>query len=107
MCKDLFDDDEEISSYLNMLGVWVGREVLGNKALKGAEWVSVSIVKPSTTQAPLDAHQHQRFKNVQESEAGRPDSKVVARLLKWEDAPDMHHAALSSALFFFIIGVGI
>ena len=110
ICEEFFDGDDDVDEVPRSQGaltVWVDRDVLRSKALKASEFVSVSIVNPSTIQGPLDAQQQQRLKSVEESEAGRPASKVIARLAEWDDAPAMHHAALSSALCSVLSADGV
>ncbi|TKA76161.1 hypothetical protein B0A49_03966 [Cryomyces minteri] len=70
--------------------VWVDRDVLLSKALRGVLWVSVSVIKPAGLQEPVDP----------QKEAGveKPATKVVARIGTWDDAPDSRHVALSSML---------
>lgn len=80
------------------LAVWVDEDVIANKTLKGADWICVSVVKPAGLEQPLDAQQQQRIQDAEASDAGRPAPRVVARLLTWANAPDMHHAVLSPAL---------
>lgn len=111
VCEDLFDDDDddvdEVPRSQSTLTIWVDRDVLRSKALKGLEHVCVSIVNPTTVQVPLDAQQQQRLKSVEESEAGRPAPKVIAKLAEWEGTPDIHHAALSSALCSVLSADGV
>jgi len=71
------------------MAVWLDRDFLSSKHLRGVSWVSVTVIKPGGLEAPGIDHQ---------GEAGKPSSKVVARLMAWDDAPDSRHIALSSAL---------
>ncbi|KAI5358452.1 putative AAA+ ATPase domain, ATPase, AAA-type, core, aspartate decarboxylase-like domain superfamily [Septoria linicola] len=73
------------------LRVWVDREHLLSKTLRGVTWVAVSIIKPAGLQEPV---------NPQSGPAPdqQPAQKVVAKLSAWEDAPDSRHVALSSLL---------
>ena len=89
-------EDDEIDR--TNLTVWVDPDILANRILRGVEFVSISIVKPAGIEPPLDPLQQQRMKDMEASDAGRPSSKVVAKLKYWHDAPDSHHAALSSPL---------
>lgn len=98
MCSEFFDDDEAYSSEERSLKVWVEGDVLANKPFRGIEYVCVSIVRPAGLEPPLDPQQQQRLKDIEATEAGKPVLKVIANLLAWDDAPDSHHAALSSAL---------
>ncbi|KAL1304789.1 hypothetical protein AAFC00_003721 [Neodothiora populina] len=94
-----FDDNEPNSSDLG-LRVWVDRDLLLTKSLKGVSWVAVSIVKPASLQEPIDSQ-------TAAAETNKPTQKVVARLCAWEDGPDSHHAALSSMLGATVASVGI
>ncbi|KAF2142177.1 uncharacterized protein K452DRAFT_250025 [Aplosporella prunicola CBS 121167] len=85
---DWFDDDESIQN--GGLKVWVDRDILLAKAMRGVTWVYVSIVKPTGLQEPVDPQK--------DAETVKPPTKIVAKLDVWEDAPDSHHMALSSAL---------
>lgn len=71
------------------LRVWLDRDHLASKSLRGATWVQVSVVKPAGLQEAQDA---------QQSNGTLPATKVVAKLSAWEDAPDSRHVVLSSLL---------
>lgn len=97
-CDQFFDEDDA-EDHNETLKVWVDKEVLVKEvALEGVEWVCVSLVRPGGIEVPLDAQQQQKIVDVEASEAGKPASKLVARLMIWENPPDGRHAALSSAL---------
>ena len=98
LCAQMFDEDEQGKNKDENLKIWVDRDLLAKKALKGLEYTFVSIVKPGGLELPLDHQQQQKIKDMEASESGRPASKIVAKLLVWDDAPDPHHVALSSAL---------
>ena len=99
ICEDYFDDGgEDPSISHSSLTIWVDQKVLRDRTLKGVEWVCVSIMKPSSIQPVLEAHAQQKLKDAEESEAGLPTSEVVAKLLRWQYAPDSSHAALSTVL---------
>jgi peroxin-1 len=71
--------------------------MLLSKALKGVTWVSVTVVKPASLQVPIDPQkQQQEIESI--GEAGKISTKVVAKLVAWDDPPDSQHIALSSAL---------
>ena len=72
--------------------------MLAIQPFKDIEYVCVSIVKPGGIELPPDPQQQQKSKDVEASESGKPASKIVAKLLVWEDAPDSRHVALSSGL---------
>ena len=80
------------------LRVWVDRDVLAGKWLRGVEWVTVSVVRPPGLQAPIDPQQQQQRRERETSEAGTPATKIVAKISAWDDGPDFLHAALSSPL---------
>ncbi|CAD6587897.1 MAG: Peroxisome biosynthesis protein pex1 [Alectoria sarmentosa] len=107
LCAHMFYEDENDQDHDRNLRVWVDRDVLAKKALRGLEYVCVSVVKPSSIELPLDPQQQQKSKDVQASESGKPASKIVAKLLVWDDAPDSRHIALSSALCSALNGEGI
>ncbi|KAI7222633.1 AAA-domain-containing protein [Hortaea werneckii] len=74
------------------LKVWLDRDHLLSKTLRGVTWVTVSVIKPAGLQEPIDPQTQQA------SQESMPASKVVAKLCPWEDAPDTRHVALSSLL---------
>jgi peroxin-1 len=82
--------DEELDEEAGGLKVWVDKDLLLTKALRGVTWVSVSVLKPAGLQEPVDVQKKQE----QEQTAAR----VVAKLRGWEDAPDSRHIALSTDL---------
>jgi peroxin-1 len=88
--EEWFDEGDE-QMLDKGLKVWVDREVMLTKALRGVTWVAVSLVKPVGLLEAMDPQ-----KDATEPE--KPASKVVARLGVWDDAPDSQHIALSSAL---------
>ena len=100
LCPTFFDEDDEEggSGQGEGLDIWVDEEIIASKLPRGIAYVSVSIPRPAGLESPLDPQQQQKAKDIENSEAGKPSSKIVARLRAWEDAPDTHHAALSSAL---------
>lgn len=87
--------------------MWVDRDVLANHKLRGAEYVCVSIVRPGGIELPLDPQQQQKSKDVEVSESGKPASKIVAKILAWDDAPDSRHAVLSATLCSSLNSEGI
>ena len=52
VCGEWFDDSKD--SYDQGLKVWVDRDVLLSKALKGLTWACVTVVKPASLQVPVD-----------------------------------------------------
>ena len=88
VAKEWFDEEEDTDAA--GLRIWVDKDILLTKALRGATWVSVAVIKPSGLQEPVDMSKEQD----QEKAATR----VVAKIAAWEDAPDSRHVALSTDL---------
>ena len=82
----------------NGLAVWIDEDILLSKLLRGSGWVTVSVVQPAGLEPSLDPHQQQRMRDMEASDAGKPGLKIVAKLLAWDDAPDIQHVVLSSPL---------
>ncbi|KAF1987799.1 AAA-domain-containing protein [Aulographum hederae CBS 113979] len=97
LCYEWFDEEEDVKD--QTLTVWVDKDVLLSRALRGVTWVSIAIVKPSGLQEPVDPSK--------EVETEKPATKVVARLKTWEDAPDSQHIALSRTLCAVLGAEGI
>ncbi|KAF2810435.1 AAA-domain-containing protein [Mytilinidion resinicola] len=83
-----FDEEEDEKN--EGLKVWVDRDMLLTRELRGVTWVLVSVVKPAGLQEPVDVQKEQ--------ENEKPTNRVIARIQVWEDAPDSRHIALSSPL---------
>ena len=100
VCVDLLAkiDDDSNDYDQSGLAVWVDPDIMRTKTLRGSAWATVSVIKPSNIGPPLDPHAQQRLREAQESEAGMHTSTVVAKLCKWDDAPNTQHAVLSSKL---------
>lgn len=95
VCGEWFEDTKSAKD--QGLKVWVDRDMLLSKALKGVSWVAVTVMKPASLQVPVDPQkQQQEMESL--GEAGKVATKVVARLVPWDDPPDSQHIALSSAL---------
>lgn len=90
VCDEWYDQDDAMSDNVG-LRVWLDRDHLLSKSLKGVTWVSVSVIRPAGLQEPIDTQK-------QTPEQDKPATKVVARLIPWEDAPDSRHVAMSSML---------
>jgi peroxin-1 len=88
MAQEWFDEENDAVS--EGLKVWVDKDLLLTKALRGVNWVSVGIVKPAGLQEPVDMSKEQ--------EQEKPATRIVAKLATWEDAPDSRHVALSTDL---------
>ncbi|KAJ5172588.1 hypothetical protein N7492_005181 [Penicillium capsulatum] len=94
---ELFDSEIE-GEENDGLRVWVDPDVLASHELRGASWTCVSVVQPSGLKPPVDPQQQLAQQEQKSSEAGPPATKLVAKLLPWEEAPDSRHAAMSTLL---------
>jgi peroxin-1 len=89
-CQEWFDDEAPLED----LSVWVDRDLLSGKELKGVKWVSVTLVRPAGLQQPLDS-----ANPPQEADpAAKTSTKIVACLRPWDEPPDGQTTALSSPL---------
>ncbi|KAJ5105571.1 hypothetical protein NUU61_002918, partial [Penicillium alfredii] len=92
-------DDEMEEDVNESLRVWVDPDLLATHELRGASWVCISIVQPSGLKPPPDPQQQiAQSEQQKSSDAGSPATKLVAKLLPWEDAPDSRHVAMSTLL---------
>lgn len=107
ICGNFFEEDQNGKLDNTSLTIWVDREALASKTLRGCEYVCVSVVKPAGIEVPVDSHQQQRIKEIEAGDAGKPSLKIIAKLDAWEDAPDSRHAALSASLCSALDAVGI
>lgn len=99
VASEWFDEEDKHSEDIG-LRVWVDRQVLLSKNLKGVTWATVSVIQPAGLQEP-------QAPQTQTPEQDKVTEKVVARLFPWDDAPDSQHAALSSRLCASLASVGI
>ncbi|KAF1815403.1 AAA-domain-containing protein, partial [Eremomyces bilateralis CBS 781.70] len=99
LASEWFDDEPPSETQKDGLKVWVDRQLLMSKQLKGVNWVSVSLVKPLGLQEPADPQK--------EAEIEKPAAKVVAKLEAWDDAPDSNHMALSTLLCQVLAAEGL
>lgn len=95
LCGEWFEEEKDLDD--GGLKIWVDADALLSKSLKGITWVCVTVIKPATLQEPIDP-QRQQQENENTSVSGKPATKVVARLMAWDDPPDGNHVALSSSL---------
>lgn len=95
-CAKWFEETDVLSP--QQMAVWLDRDVLLSKNLRGVSWVSVTVIKPSGLETAAVDPQRQQQEVDAAGDAGKPSSKVVARLAAWDDPPDSQHVALSSAL---------
>lgn len=96
-CGDWFDDDDPLALDIG-LKVWIDRAALATKTWKDTEWALISIIHPAGLTLPLNPQQQQKARDMEDSEIGKPATKLVAKIMIWNDAPDTRFAALSSAL---------
>lgn len=94
-CASLFEDSDMQNPQERT--VWVDRDVLNSKSLQGLSWVLVTLIRPGGLETPVDPQKLQQEIEAA-GEAGKPASKVVAKLAAWDDPPDSRHIALSSFL---------
>lgn len=79
--------------------MWVDPDVLATNELRGAGWACISIVQPAGLKQPPDPQQQiNQAEQQKSSDAGSPTTKLVAKLVSWEDAPDNQHIAMSTLL---------
>lgn len=79
--------------------VWIDPDVLATNELRGAGWACISIVQPAGLKPPPDPQQQiNQAEQQKSSDAGSPTTKLVAKLVSWEDAPDNQHIAMSTLL---------
>lgn len=97
VADESFDDEIEVEENEG-LRVWVDPGLLASNELRGMTWACVSIVQPSGLKPPVDPQQQLAQQEQKSSEAGSPTTKVVAKLLPWEEAPDSRHVAMSTLL---------
>ncbi|KAJ5112419.1 hypothetical protein N7532_000464 [Penicillium argentinense] len=95
--SEMFEPEEEEDED-DGLRIWVDLDLLTSHELRGANWASVSIVQPSGLKPPVDPQQRLAQQEQKNNEAGSPTTKLVAKLLPWEDAPDSRHVAMSTLL---------
>ena len=98
MTADQLFDAEVEEEENDGLRVWVDPDLLASPELRGASWACVSIVQPSGLKPPVDPQQQLAQQEQKSSEAGSPTTRLVAKLLPWEEAPDSRHAAMSTLL---------
>lgn len=94
-CDEYFEEGEKQRA--QVLAVWIDRDLLQSKDLRGVNYVCVTAIKPAGLEAPVDPQKAQQEVEAA-GEAGKPASTMVAKLLAWDDPPDSRHVALSSIL---------
>lgn len=99
IAEDWFSQEDHADADFG-LRIWVDRDLLLSKNLKGITWAAVSIVKPASLQEPVDPQNAT-------PDTDKPAQKVIARLYPWDDGPDANHAALSSMLCAALGSTGI
>ncbi|KAF8428119.1 P-loop containing nucleoside triphosphate hydrolase protein [Tirmania nivea] len=97
--EDAGELDEEIKSGGKGVAVYLDPEFLATPPLRTAGYVNVTIVRPPGLAPPQDPNQGPP---VPEQDAANPDllpaTRIIAKLMPWENAPDMKHIALSRLL---------
>ncbi|KAI4241876.1 MAG: hypothetical protein L6R40_004275 [Gallowayella cf. fulva] len=106
-CPNLFDDDEDEDQRNVDLRIWVDPDHLEDRIWRGVTHVVVSIIRPARIEPVLDQNQQQKRRDLESSEAGKPASSVVARLLPLYNAADSIHAVLSTTLCSSLMADGI
>jgi peroxin-1 len=76
------------------LRIWLDRDDVLSRELRGSQYVIVSIVRPGGLAAPIDP----QAANEETHDTVKPSLKAVAKLSTWEDCPKASHCALSTAL---------
>ncbi|KAK3383320.1 P-loop containing nucleoside triphosphate hydrolase protein [Lasiosphaeria ovina] len=90
-CQDWFDEEQPTED----VSIWLDRDLLSAKDLKGVRWVAVTVVRPAGLQPTAVDPQHP----AQDGEAAAKAAvKVVSRLRAWDEPPDGQTTALSSSL---------
>lgn len=102
VARTWFDEGQE-EDHDTGLRVWVDPTLLQSKELKGAIYVSVSIVRPSGYQGS----EPNRSEVAESKGATKQATKVIARLLPWHDALNDRHIAISSDLCSVLDIVGM
>ena len=94
--EDTQEEDEDIKAGGKGCVVYVDPEVLATPPLRLAGYVNVTIVRPPGLAPPQDP---QQAPPAQDQDAPNPDlapaTRIIAKLMPWENAPDMKHIALS------------
>ena len=96
-CVDWFNSEDPSTANAG-LRVWVDQDVLSSTPLRDVKYVCVSVVQLAALKPGVDPQQHQKAKDQADIDVGEHASKVVAQIGPWDDAPDSHHATLSSLL---------
>ena len=81
-------DSEEPTDHNEGLKIWLDWTVITSRDFRGSSFVWVSVVRPPGLQGLDDT----------EFDAIKPASRVIAKVMPWEDAPDKIHSSLSSTL---------
>ncbi|KAI5804199.1 P-loop containing nucleoside triphosphate hydrolase protein [Peziza echinospora] len=97
--EDFYELDEEIKGGGKSVTVYLDPELLAIPPLRQAGYVSVTVVRPPGLAPPQDP---QQAPPPQDQDAPNPDlqpaTRIVAKLMPWENAPDTKHIALSRVL---------
>ena len=91
--------DEDFDDHINDgFRVWLDHDRLASSELRGIDWACISIVQPMGLQAPSDRQQQLQQKDTESGEASKQTTKLVAKIMSWDNAPDTQHVAISSLL---------
>lgn len=94
VASDFVNSTEDVEG----LTVWLSKNVIASEALKDCAFVRVSVVKPAALRTTPEQDIVQRLKEEDASVAGRPASRLVARVVTWDSPVNDQHAVLSPQL---------
>jgi len=80
------------------LTIWLSRSVMNSESLKNCAFARVSVVKPSALRATPEQDTVNKLKEEDASVHGRPASRLIARVVAWDNPINDQHAVLSSTL---------
>lgn len=96
---DEWFDEDDLEAENRGFRVWLDKDVVASKELRGTTYVCVTTIKPAGLQEPADPQKQPVSQQADEAgEAGKPAHKLVARVGVWDDIPNTQLAALSSQL---------
>lgn len=98
-CEDWFDSDPATAQEL---AVWVDADILLSREFRGVTWVAVSLVRQGLGLARPSAASEGSKQQKQDADVNsshyKAATKVVARILPWDEPPDGQTVALSTPL---------
>ena len=98
--SEWFEAKDDQKSSDETLKIWVSDEARQPTELNSSEYVQVSFVRPVGLEATISPQDEQSKRDLLSAAEGRPALSIIARIAKWEDAPDSNHAVLSAALSY-------